>query len=154
MTYFKNFITYYNYTSNFVENLKKNLWKKLGKNCFPVFIFKMFVLFSNFTWVPKLLKTIFLKVDLTDLNKTQICRILPYFFSAAIIVIETVSLHFRQSITINFGVTRYNMSKLKLLFHRNMVNLCVSFLIFGNSLQKKYICTYVNLYIHKWYFTF
>ena len=26
------------------------------------------------------LKTIFLKVELTDLNKTQICRFLPYFF--------------------------------------------------------------------------
>ena len=27
------------------------------------------------------LKTIFLKVDLKDLNKTQICRFLPYFFA-------------------------------------------------------------------------
>ena len=54
-------------------------------------------LYYNFV----ILKTIFLKVDLMDLNKTQICRILPYFFSAVIIVIEIVSLHFRQYVTIN-----------------------------------------------------
>ena len=30
--------------------------------------------------VADLLKTIFRKVDLMDLNKTQICRFLPYFF--------------------------------------------------------------------------
>ena len=50
----------------------------------------------------EVLKTIFLKVDLTVLNKTHICRILPYFFSAVIIVIQTVSLHFRRYLTINF----------------------------------------------------
>ena len=57
----------------------------------------------NVKEVSRFLKTIFYKVYIEKLNKPQICRILPYFLSAVIIVIEIVSLHFRQ-----YGVVLLN----------------------------------------------
>ena len=57
-------------------------------NFYQLLIFAFMGLVGGVSGKYSVLKTIFLKVDLTDLNKTQICRILPYFFQLLLLLLK------------------------------------------------------------------